>query len=221
MARKVFFSFHFKRDAWRAGQVRNSDLLADEDEYGVIDAVEWEKIEREGKTAIQHWIDSQLQHTSVTVVLIGLETAGREWVDYEIRQSWERGNALIGLRIHNIKNQHGETDFAGINPFDQMYLINDVSLSSICKTYDWNGDDGRNNLGQWVEEAFQLRQLYKGETKLQAGEKLQIYNSQSNQAHSSNMLATAAVSKTVSNSFVPRAPWSADYADKSRQEMAK
>ncbi|MGF9996732.1 TIR domain-containing protein [Bacillus safensis] len=26
MARKVFFSFHYERDAWRAGQVRNSNI---------------------------------------------------------------------------------------------------------------------------------------------------------------------------------------------------
>ena len=36
MARKVFYSFHFKRDAWRAAQVRNSNAIANEDEFGVI-----------------------------------------------------------------------------------------------------------------------------------------------------------------------------------------
>jgi len=46
MARKVFFSFHFGKDSQRAAQVRNADMLADEDEYGVIDAVDWEKLER-------------------------------------------------------------------------------------------------------------------------------------------------------------------------------
>ena len=46
MARKVFYSFNYKRDSQRAAQVRNSHALADEDEYGVIDSVEWEKVER-------------------------------------------------------------------------------------------------------------------------------------------------------------------------------
>jgi hypothetical protein len=157
MARKVFFSFHFKRDAWRAGQVRNSDLLADEDEYGVIDAAEWEKIEKEGDAAVQRWINDQLKNTSVTVVLIGAETAERDWIDYEIRRSWERGNALLGVRIDKVKDQHGKTDTAGPNPLDNIRLTNGEALSSIFKTYDWVSDDGRNHLGDWVEDAYKIR----------------------------------------------------------------
>ena len=123
MARKVFFSFHFGKDSQRVAQVRNADMLADEDEYGVIDAVDWEKLEREGAESIKRWILSQLEGTSVTVVLIGAETADRPWVRYEIRKSWERGNALVGLKIHNVKNLKGETDSPGINPLEQMTLL--------------------------------------------------------------------------------------------------
>lgn len=166
MTRKVFFSFHFKRDAWRAGQVRNSDLLADEDEYGVIDSAEWEKIEREGDAAIERWIAGQLKYTSVTVVLIGAETAERDWVDHEIRESWARGNGIVGVRIQNVKDQHGKTDRAGPNPLDNVHLVDGTPLSSLCKTYDWVADDGRNNLGDWVEAAFQARVAYKGQTQL-------------------------------------------------------
>lgn len=172
MSRKIFFSFHFKRDAWRAGQVRNSDLLADEDEYGVIDAAAWEKIEREGDAAIERWINGQLKNTSVTVILIGAQTSERDWVDYEIRKSWERGNALVGLRIHNVKDQHGKTDSAGPNPLDHVFVKGNKPLSSICKTYDWNSDDGRKNLGQWVEDAFQARAAYEGEVALMKAEQI-------------------------------------------------
>src|SRR3569832_636752 len=121
-ARKVFFSFHFERDSWRAANVRSSDMLADEDEYGVIDTVEWEKIEREGKEVIARWIIDQLKFTSVTVVLIDTETTEREWVEYEIRRSWERGIGLVGVRIHGIKNQKSEVDAPGPNPFDNIQL---------------------------------------------------------------------------------------------------
>jgi len=168
MARKVFYSFHFKRDVWRAGQIRNSRVVADEDEYGVIDAAAWEKIELEGDEAIKRWINEQLQYTSVTGVLIGSETAERDWVDYEIRRSWERGNGLVGIRIHNLKNQDRETDMPGRNPLDGVYLADGKPLSSICKTYDWATDDGSTNLGKWVEEAFQIRDAYHGETALKA-----------------------------------------------------
>lgn len=169
MARKVFYSFHYERDSQRAAQIRNSHAIADEDEYGVIDSVEWEKVEREGKEAIRRWINEQLKYTSVTAVLIGAETADREWVDYEIRQSWERGNGLVGVLIHNVKNLDGKTDVFGPNPFDNIYLANGKPLSSICKTYDWISANGIGNLGKWVEEAFQTRSTYQGEKELKNG----------------------------------------------------
>lgn len=157
MSRKVFYSFHYERDAWRAAQVRNSNLLADEDEYGVIDSVEWEKVQRQGNDAIKRWINDQLKYTSVTVVLIGAETAERPWVEHEIRKSWERGNALVAVRIHSIKDQNQRTDSPGPNPFDRTRFTDGTSLSSVCKTYDWVIHDGRTNLGEWVEDAFQAR----------------------------------------------------------------
>jgi len=166
MARKVFYSFHFKRDVWRAGQVRNSNVITDEDEYGVIDGVEWEKIEKEGDAAIERWINNQLKNTSVTVVLIGAKTAERDWVDYEIRKSWERGNGIVGVRIHGMKDQESKTDFPGTNPLDNISLTDGTRLSSIFKTYDWISNDGRSNLGKWVEEAFQIRTKYDPEKEL-------------------------------------------------------
>lgn len=169
MTRKIFFSFHYERDAWRAGQVRNSDLLPNEDEHGFIDAAAWEEIKRKGDAAIQNWIKEQLEGTSVTVVLIGAETSQRPWVDYEIRTSWERGNAIIGLYIHNVKDEERKTDTQGANPLDNIYLTNGQPLSSVCKTYDWVSDDGRNNLGTWADEAAEARATYKDETKLKEG----------------------------------------------------
>lgn len=170
MARKVFYSFHYERDAWRAGQVRNSNLLADEDEYGVIDGVEWEKIERQGREAIERWINEQLQYTSVTVVLIGAETADREWVRYEIRESWNRGNGLLGVRIHSVKDQNQRTDMSGPNPFDQMRFTDGTPLSSICQTYDWVNDNGRENLGKWAEESSQARAMAGTDKKIDDGD---------------------------------------------------
>lgn len=166
MTRKIFFSFHYERDAWRAGQVRNSDMIPNEDEVGFIDAVAWEEIKRQGYDAIKRWILDQLDGTSVTVVLIGAETSERPWVDFEIRESWKRGNAIIGLYIHNVKDQDRKTDIQGINPFDNIYLVNGQPLSNVCKTYDWVLNDGRNNLGKWADQSFKDRNDYTGETKL-------------------------------------------------------
>ena len=171
MARKIFFSFHYERDAWRASNVRNSDLISDEEETGFIDAADWEEIKKKGDTAIRKWIRDQMNGTTVTVVLIGAETSTRQWVNFEIRESWETGNAIVGLYIHSIKDQESKTDRQGSNPLDHIYLANGKSLSTVCKTYDWNVDEGRKNLGTWAENAASARAEYKGETKLKPDSK--------------------------------------------------
>lgn len=198
MARKVFYSFHYERDAWRAAQVRNSNAIADEDEYGVIDGVEWEKIEREGDDAIKRWIRSQLQHTSVTVVLIGTETASRRWVNYEIVESWKRGNAILGIRIHNMKNQESKTDFVGANPLEKIQFTDGALLSSVCKTYDWIANDGRTNMGRWVDDAFDDRDKIK-----KAGDKVIKETEELAKSVAAPTVATGA-SREIRN---PPRPW--------------
>lgn len=158
MVRRVFFSFHYERDAWRAGQVRNSNVIKDEsiETSDFIDSAKWEDVKRGGDEAIKKWIASQLNGTSVTVVLIGAKTSGRKWIKYEIDESLKKKNGLVGVRIHNIKDQKQQTDTIGTNPFDNLYFDRNgrkVYLSEIYQTYDWVNDNGRENLGNWIEKA--------------------------------------------------------------------
>jgi hypothetical protein len=158
MARKVFFSFHYKRDAIRAGQVRNSNVVTSKaiETSDFIDAAKWEEVQRKGDQAIKDWIASQLQGTSVTVVLIGTKTAERKWIKYEIDESLKRGNGLLGIHIHNCRLFDGSCDPKGVNPFDNLSITKDSvtrKLSQIYRTYDWISDDGRTNLGNWIEAA--------------------------------------------------------------------
>jgi MTH538 TIR-like domain (DUF1863) len=200
VSRKIFFSFHYERDAWRAGQVRNSNVVASEDEYGFIDAADWESIKKKGNAAIERWIDDQLTNTSVTVVLIGAETASREWVQHEILKSWNRGNGVVGIRIHNIKDQDQKTDVAGRNPFDDFKLPDPTLLSSVCKTYDWITDNGRKNLGAWADEAANIRAKYATDDKIVGANE----DSRNTKVQSMSRAATA-------SGFAPRAPWCPDH----------
>ena len=105
MARRVFFSFHYENDIFRVNQVRNRWVTyGSQSQYGIIDSAEFEKIKRKGKNAVEEWIDAQLEGTSATVVLIGAETLNRPYVQYEIRQSLQRGNAILGVYINNLRN---------------------------------------------------------------------------------------------------------------------
>lgn len=141
MARRVFFSFEYQHDVARAMVVRKSDALKDKDAVGFIDAAEFEKIKKQGDDAVMRWINDQLDRTTVTVVLVGQETCSSKWVKYEIAQSKQRGNGLLGIDISKIK------DFAG-NTTERCGQI-----PAGYNFYLWYKDDGYNNLGTWIEHA--------------------------------------------------------------------
>lgn len=157
MARKVFFSFHYEKDAQRAAVVRNHAVTKEHEEAaGYVDKVQWESIERQGDAAVRKWIAQQLSGTSVTVVLIGSETDSRKWVQYELQQSYVKGNGLLGVTIHNIRDFSRNTCMAGSSLFGVLGKDgngSDVYFFSAAKTYDWVINDGYNNFGKWVEEA--------------------------------------------------------------------
>lgn len=116
MARRVFFSFHYQRDIWRVNQIRNIGEIVGASAAGFQDASLWEEAKKKGDAAIKALIDEGLKNTSVTVVCIGGATAGRKYIDYEINQSVARGNGLVGIQIHELKDKDGKTDTAGAIP---------------------------------------------------------------------------------------------------------
>lgn len=116
MARRVFFSFHYQRDVWRVNQIRNIPNIIQTAAAGFSDASLWEEAKAKGEQTIKNMIDRALQNTSVTVVFIGAQTAGRKYINYEIDQSIARGNGLLGMQIHGLKDQNGRTDDVGNVP---------------------------------------------------------------------------------------------------------
>jgi antiphage defense system Thoeris ThsB-like protein len=157
MARRVFFSFHFDRDVVRVSQVRNSWVVRNKGEASpFLDAAAWEKVKAKGEQATKNWINAQLAGTSVTVVLIGSQTAQRPFVRYEIEQSHIQKKGLLGVYIHSLPNFLGMSDRMGRNPFSDFSFMrgtNKVYLSDLYKTYDWKLDGGYYNIGKWIEEA--------------------------------------------------------------------
>lgn len=156
MARRVFFSFHYQRDVWRTNQIRNAHIVDGTAAAGFQDASLWEEAKRKGDAAVKALIDKGLDGTTVTAVLIGSETANRKYVKYEIDQSIIRGNGLLGVYIHNLRDRNSNTDPPGRNPFDNLYWEKNgqkVYLSSVYQAYDWISDNGYQNFGSWVEAA--------------------------------------------------------------------
>jgi hypothetical protein len=116
MARRVFFSFHYQKDIWRINQIRNLHEIVGCAAAGFQDASLWEEAKRKGDAEIKRMIDNALERTAVTVVFIGAKTAGRKYINYEIQQSIARGNGLLGIQIHHLKDNSGNTDPVGATP---------------------------------------------------------------------------------------------------------
>ena len=156
MARRVFFSFHHSGDVWRAGQVRNSWVTQERQDAGFWDVAAWEQVKKKDVATVQKWIDEQMKGTSVTVVLIGAETSERPHVLYEIIQSHNKGNGMLGVYVHNIKDATQRVGLKGSNPFAKLSITKSGTktlLSEIYPTYDWVSANGRDNIGSWIETA--------------------------------------------------------------------
>lgn len=158
MARSIFVSFHYQRDIFRVNVVRNHFLTKGTyTASGYWDHSLWEETKKQGEDAIKRMINKGLDGTTVTVVLIGAETAGRKWVMHEINESFIRGNGMVGIYVNNIRDARTNlADPRGTNPFDLLYVERGgyrTLLSQLYKTYDWVYNDGFNNFGNWIEQA--------------------------------------------------------------------
>ncbi len=160
MARKVFFSFHYKPDNQRAAQVRNMGTV--EGNAPVSDN-DWESVTAGGEAAIKRWIAGQLDGKSCAVVLIGSQTAGRKWINHEIIEAWKAKKGVVGIYIHKLKNLAGEQATQGANPFDKLDF-GEKKFSSVVKAYNPTGTTSKEayawiqeHLANAVEEAIQIR----------------------------------------------------------------
>ena len=163
MARKVFYSFHFDGDHWRASQVRQMGALEGNAELSDND---WETVKRGGDAAIKRWIDGQMSGRSCLVLLVGSETAGRPWIEYEIKKAWELKKGIVGIRIHKLLNRHAQPSYSGRDPFSG-FTVGTTPLPSIVTLYDPPGIDSRaayknisDTIGQLVENAIRVRDSY-------------------------------------------------------------
>lgn len=156
MTRKTFFSFHYENDVSRANVVRNSWVTKEREAAGFVDSAAFEDVKKKGDQAVKKWIDDQLSGTSVTVVLIGTETSDREYVRYELEQSWKKGNGILGINVNQIKDLNGKTSTAGNSQFGDIFTSSKDTKKYFFErfmTYDWASQDGYNNMGKWIEEA--------------------------------------------------------------------
>jgi hypothetical protein len=135
MAKRVFFSFDYKDvETFRANVVRNHDFTKENgQEAGYIDASIWEEAKTHQENSVERMINSSLEGTSVTCVLIGTGTWSRPWVRYEILKSYDRGNKLFGVHINSVTDKNQQTFVQGSNPFSYLGFV--ISADGKERTY--------------------------------------------------------------------------------------
>lgn len=143
MARRTFFSFHYKPDVRRAWVVRNSWVTkvarGDREDAGFFDSSVFEAAQRDGVENLKRFLREGLNNTAVTCVLVGRETCLRRWVRYEILRSFMRGNGLLAIRINQIADMNNPATEAGSNPFDCLAFTKDGDklIFKEMKTNGW------------------------------------------------------------------------------------
>lgn len=153
MARKVFYSFHFDNDNWRAGQVRNIGTVEGDKP---VNGNKWEDVKSKSDSTIKTWIDDNLKDKSCLVVLIGKKTSERKWVNYEINRAWALGKGVCGIYIHKLEDVLGNQSSKGKNPLASHLPIFESTYSTSKYVYD----DIKNNIAELVEDAIKVRSRY-------------------------------------------------------------
>ena len=133
--RVTYFAFHYA-DIWEVNQIRNSDQFISRQAAGFKDGSLWEEARRKGDAAIKRMIDEGLQGTSVTICLIGQQTAYRPYVAYELQESFKCGNLVFGIHLHNQ---------SGLGPVPALLLK--------YRTLYYQPWDSKTPLGRYIEDA--------------------------------------------------------------------
>ncbi|WP_104040636.1 TIR domain-containing protein [Vibrio hyugaensis] len=144
MARRVFFSFHYKY-VWKVNQIRSIPNITGTAAAGFQDASLWEEAKLKGDKEIKKLIDYGLKNTSVTVVFVTYGTSSRKYINYEIEQSLAKGNGLVAVQIHHLKDSNGQTGSPGAIPAQ-------IEANGF-KAYKYTNKE---DLARWIEEAATL-----------------------------------------------------------------
>ncbi len=143
--RRVYFSFDYEHDLNRANKVHTVSGVIACSAAGFHNSEVWYAASGQGDAAVQGLIKDALNNTTVTVVCLGHMTAYRKFLTFELEQSLERGNGVVGVKINHITNEAGETEEEGyVPPLIKMAGYN------VYKYKD------QRQLARWIEDVADL-----------------------------------------------------------------
>ncbi len=143
--RRVYFSFDYERDLDRVKKIRNVSGIVACAAAGFQSTDVWETARRRGDAAVHGLVNDGLNNTSVTVLCLGYMTSYRKYLTYELEQSLNRGNGVVGVQVHHLADAIGRSDEEGHVP----PLLNIAGF----KAYKYTSP---RHLAEWIREAAEL-----------------------------------------------------------------
>jgi hypothetical protein len=143
MTRRIYLNFHPEHDLWRVNQLRTELVGPATDQTGFFDPAEYAELLLRDKATIRQRIRERVAETSVTLLLLGSETASRPFVQIGIEESIANLNGFVGVQIHGIDDQSGEPSPSGPLP------LLPAEIPFPCYVWDWDLD----RLQQEIEAA--------------------------------------------------------------------
>jgi hypothetical protein len=130
--RRVYFAFSFEQDLFRVNQIRSQIPAATFEQAGFFDPAEYERVSSGDKEATCRAIRERVAGTSVTLVLIGSDTAKRPFTHLGIEESIAHRNGLLGIYIHGMDDRDGGASLPGPAP------VLPSSIEFPCYLWDWD-----------------------------------------------------------------------------------
>jgi hypothetical protein len=137
MAKRIYFAFHYDDVInFRANVVRKHNFAEGVESAGYYDHSIWETAKSTNPLALKKLINSELQNTSLTVILIGSAAWARRWVRYEIFESIRRSNRVFGIHINSIRGKDEKTKPLGPDPFNNLAFEFSAD-GTVAKPVEW------------------------------------------------------------------------------------
>ena len=154
---KTFISYHHERDQEYADKLRIT--LGDD----IIDKSVKDGDFSDDLSTSKIWTGIRKNHqadATVTVVIAGVETAGRKYVDWEIGSSLNEspGNSRCGVLVIRTPDH---PDYGNCRPdsstLPPRLAENIHGDDPYVQVYDWPADGDLSEIPEWIDRAFQRR----------------------------------------------------------------
>ena len=148
--RKIFPSYDWD-DAWLVNQIINLPEILGHETIGFAKGVPNEEIKQDDNK-IRKWIEENMEKCSCLILFCGENTYESKWVKYEIELARKLRKGRFIIYLNGLKRKDGTICEKGIDPYEYHNLYS--SSGYVIKKYNWDSDNGIDNINDWIEDAI-------------------------------------------------------------------